>query len=41
VIENTTNSLRVLGTRLKGYKTKKLPKQIEIFNSINNLVKDL
>jgi len=41
VIENTTNSLRVLGTRFIGHKPEKLPKQIKIFNSIENLVKDL
>ena len=41
VIENTNNSFRVLGTRFIDYKPKKLPKQIKIFNSIENLVKDL
>ena len=41
VLENTTNSFRVLGTRFKDYNPKKLPKQINIFSSIESLVKDL
>lgn len=41
VLENTSNTLRVLGTRLKDYNPKKLPKQIDIFSSIESLVKDL
>ncbi len=41
VIENTNNSARLLGTQLVDYDSKKLPKGIKLFKSIENLVKDL
>ena len=41
VIENTTNSVRLIGPRFKGSKPKKTPKKMKIFDSIKKLVKDL
>jgi len=41
LIENTENSALLLGTRFKDFDAKKLPKQMKIYNSIENLVKDL
>ena len=41
VIENTTNTVRLLGTRFIDFKSKKTPKQMKIYKSIKNLVKDL
>jgi len=41
LIENTENSALLLGTRFKDFDAKKLPKQMKLYNSIENLVKDL
>ncbi|MDB2492763.1 MerR family transcriptional regulator [Flavobacteriaceae bacterium] len=41
VIENTTNSVRLIGPRFKDSKPKKTPKQMKIYDSIKKLVKDL
>lgn len=41
LIENTDNSVLLLGTRLKDFNSKKLPKQMKLYRSIENLVKDL
>jgi len=41
VIKDTTNSVRLLGTRFIDSKPKKLPKQMKLYKSIDNLVKDL
>ena len=41
VIENTTNSVRLIGPRFKDSKSKKTPKQMKIYDSIKKLVKDL
>lgn len=41
VIKNTTNSVRLIGPRFKDSKPKKLPKNMNLYKSIENLVKDL
>jgi len=41
VIENTSNSARLLGTQFIDFKPKKLPESIKLFKSIEDLVKDL
>jgi len=41
LIENTDNSVLLLGTRFKDFNSKKLPKQMKLYRSIENLVKDL
>ena len=41
VIENTTNSVRLIGPRFKDSKPKKTPKKMKIYDSIKKLVKDL
>ncbi len=41
VVKDTTNSVRLLGTRFIDSKPKKLPKGMKLFKSIKNLVKDL
>ncbi|MDA9875897.1 MerR family transcriptional regulator [Flavobacteriaceae bacterium] len=41
VVENTTNSVRLIGPRFKDSKPKKTPKQMKIYDSIKKLVKDL
>ena len=41
LIENTKNSVLLLGKRFMDFNPKKLPKQMKIYNSIENLVKDL
>ena len=41
VIKNTKNSVRLIGTRFKDYDQKKIPKQMQLYKSIKELVKDL
>jgi len=41
LIENSDNSVLLLGTRFKDFNSKKLPKQMKLYRSIENLVKDL
>ena len=41
VIKNTTNSVRLIGPRFINSKPKKLPKQMKLYESIKNIVKDL
>jgi DNA-binding transcriptional MerR regulator len=41
VIKNTTNSVRLIGRRFTDYKSKKIPKQMKLYQSIEKLVKDL
>jgi len=40
-LKNTTNSALLLGTRFIDFDAKKLPKKMKLYNSIENLVKDL
>ena len=41
LIEDTKNSVLLLGTRFTDFNPKKLPKKMKTYNSIENLVKDL
>lgn len=41
VIKDTTNSVRLIGKRFTDYNSKKIPKQMKLYQSIEKLVKDL
>ncbi|MBU3821395.1 MerR family transcriptional regulator [Flavobacteriaceae bacterium XHP0103] len=41
LLNNSTNKLYLLGTKLQDYSQTELPKKVTIFNSIENLVKEL
>lgn len=41
VIKKTTNSVRLIGRRFTDYNSKKIPKQMKLYQSIEKLVKDL
>ena len=41
VIKKTTNSVRLIGRRFTDYNSKKVPKQMKLYQSIEKLVKDL
>jgi len=40
-LKNTSNTMLITGKRLKGFEVENLPEKITIYNSLDNLVKDL